>query len=93
MTGADGRYSIRGVAPGTVDLQVSRIGYEAKHATVTVTAGATATADVALTQAPFSLAAIVTTVTGVQSKAEISNTVASIDVASQIRGSADLDGR
>ena len=84
QTSPDGRYTIRGVAPGTVDLQVSHIGYEAKHVSVTVTAGGTATADVVLTQAPFSLAAVVTTVTGVQSKAEISNTVASIDVASQI---------
>jgi len=84
QSGADGKYTIRGVAPGAVDLAVTHIGYEAKHLSVTVTAGATSTADVALTQAPFSLAAVVTTVTGAQSKAEISNTVASIDVASQI---------
>jgi TonB-linked SusC/RagA family outer membrane protein len=84
QTGADGRYTIRGVTPGTVDLQVSRIGYQAKHVSVRVTAGASVTADVVLTQAPFSLAAVVTTVTGVQSKAEISNTVSTIDVASKI---------
>ena len=84
QTAADGRYTIRGVTPGAVDLQVSRIGYEAKHVSVRVTAGATATVDVVLTQAPFSLAAVVTTVTGVQSKAEISNTVSTIDVASKI---------
>jgi TonB-linked SusC/RagA family outer membrane protein len=84
QTTADGRYTIRGVTPGTVDVQVSRIGYTAKRVNVSVTAGATATLDVALTQAPFSLAAVVTTVTGVQSKAEISNTVATIDVAQKI---------
>jgi TonB-linked SusC/RagA family outer membrane protein len=84
QTGSDGRYTIRGVKPGPVDLQVTHIGYAAKHVSVTVAAGATATADVALAQAPFSLAAVVTTVTGVQSKAEISNTVASIDVSSKI---------
>ena len=84
QTGSDGRYTIRGVKPGPVDLQVTHIGYAAKHVAVTVAAGATATADVALAQAPFSLAAVVTTVTGVQSKAEISNTVSSIDVSSKI---------
>jgi TonB-linked SusC/RagA family outer membrane protein len=84
QSGADGRFTIRGITPGTVDIQVSRIGYEAKRLSVRITAGATATLDVTLTQAPFSLAAVVTTVTGVQSKAEISNTVATIDVATKL---------
>jgi TonB-linked SusC/RagA family outer membrane protein len=84
QSGSDGRFTIRGIRPGTVDLQVTRIGYSAKHVSVTVGAGATVTSDFALTQAPFSLAAVVTTVTGVQSKAEISNTVASIDVTTKI---------
>jgi TonB-linked SusC/RagA family outer membrane protein len=84
QTGPDGRYTIRGVRPGAVDLQVTRIGYAAVRSSVTVAAGATATFDVALAPAPFSLAAVVTTVTGVQSKAEISNTVSSIEVTSKI---------
>jgi len=84
QTGPDGRYTIRGAKAGVVDLQVTHIGYQAKHVNVTVTAGASVTSDVELTQAPFSLAAVVTTVTGVQSKVEISNTVSSIDVASKI---------
>jgi TonB-linked SusC/RagA family outer membrane protein len=84
QSGADGRYTIRGVKPGTVEIQVSRIGYEAKRVSVNVAAGGTATLDVALAKAAFSLAAVVTTVTGVQSKAEISNTISTIDVASKI---------
>ena len=84
QTADDGRYTIRGVAAGTVELQVNRIGYEVKKVSVTVSAGGTATADVSLSQAAFSLSEVVTTVTGTQSKAEISNTVASIDVASKI---------
>jgi TonB-linked SusC/RagA family outer membrane protein len=83
QTGDDGRYTIRGVTPGTVEIQVNRIGYEAKKATVTVTAGGTATADVKLGQAAFSLSEVVVTVTGAQKKAEISNTVASVDIASK----------
>jgi TonB-linked SusC/RagA family outer membrane protein len=84
QTGTDGRYTIHGVTPGTVDLQVNRIGYQAKHASVTVAAGQTATADVSLSQAAFSLATVVTTVTGAQSKASLSNTVATIDVGDKI---------
>jgi TonB-linked SusC/RagA family outer membrane protein len=84
QTGDDGRFIVRGVRPGTVDLQVNRIGYEVKHASATVVAGETAVVNVTLAQAAFSLAEVVTTVTGTQSKAEISNTVATIDVASKI---------
>jgi len=84
QTAEDGRFTIRGVAVGTVDLQVNRIGYEVKRVSATVTAGGTATVNVTLAQAAFSLAEVVTTVTGTQSKAEISNTVATIDVASKI---------
>ncbi|HEY9228641.1 MAG TPA: SusC/RagA family TonB-linked outer membrane protein [Gemmatimonadaceae bacterium] len=83
QTGDDGRYTIRGVSPGSVSLQANRIGYEAKKATVTVEAGQTATADLTLTQAAFSLSEVVVTVTGAQKKAEISNTVASVDIAAK----------
>jgi TonB-linked SusC/RagA family outer membrane protein len=83
QTGDDGRYTIRGVRPGAVDLQVNRIGYEVKHVRLTVTAGQTATQDVTLAQAAFSLAEVVTTVTGTQSKAEVANTVATIDASAK----------
>jgi TonB-linked SusC/RagA family outer membrane protein len=83
QTADDGRYTIRGVPAGAVQLQVNRIGYEAKKVAVTVTAGGTATADVTLSQAAFSLQEVVTTVTGAQRKAEIANTVASVDVAAK----------
>jgi TonB-linked SusC/RagA family outer membrane protein len=83
QSGDDGRYSIRLVQPGTVTVQVNRIGFEAKRVTVNVTAGETATADVALAQAAFSLSEVVVTVTGAQKKAEISNTVASVDIAAK----------
>jgi TonB-linked SusC/RagA family outer membrane protein len=84
QTDAAGAYTIRGVTAGVHDLQVNRIGYQAKHVSITVVTGQTATADVQLTPAAFSLATVVTTVTGAQSKAAISNTVATIDVASSI---------
>ncbi len=83
QTGDDGKFTIRGVPAGAVELQVNRIGYEAKKVPVTVTAGGTATVNVTLSQAAFSLSEVVVTVTGAQKKAEISNTVASVDVGSK----------
>jgi TonB-linked SusC/RagA family outer membrane protein len=84
QTAANGEYTIRGVTAGTIDLQFNRIGYEAKHVSVVVAAGQTVHQNVGMSQAAFSLATVVTTVTGAQSKASISNTVATIDVATNI---------
>ncbi|MEP6492119.1 MAG: SusC/RagA family TonB-linked outer membrane protein [bacterium] len=83
QTADDGKYTVRGVPAGSVSLQVNRIGYDAKKASVTVTAGQNATADVTLAQVAFSLSEVVVTVTGAQRKAEMSNTVASVDVAAK----------
>jgi len=82
-TTGDGRYTIRGVRPGATEIIVTRIGYEPKRSTVTVTAGGTVTADVSLSQSAFSLSEVVVTVTGAQRKAEIANTVASVDIGTK----------
>jgi TonB-linked SusC/RagA family outer membrane protein len=84
QTTTDGSYTIRGVTPGTHDVQLNRIGYQAKHVSVTVAAGQTVTSNVQLTQAAFSLATVVTTVTGAQSKAEMTNSVATVDVSAKV---------
>ena len=55
QTTEDGRYTIRGVRPGTTEIVVTRIGYEPKRQPVTVTGGGSVTADVTLSQAAFSL--------------------------------------
>ena len=83
QTAEDGRYTIRGVRPGATEIVVTRIGYEPKRQAVTVTGGGSVTADITLSQAAFSLSEVVVTVTGAQKKAEIANTVASVDVASK----------
>ena len=54
----DGRYTIRGVRPGATEIVVTRIGYEPKRTSVTVTAGGTVTADVAMSQSAFSLSEV-----------------------------------
>src|SRR5882762_9623999 len=47
-----GHFDLRGIAPGTYTLQVRMIGFLPSSTTVSVTAGATATVDVTLAQAP-----------------------------------------
>ena len=83
QTGDDGRYTIRGVTPGVVTITFNRIGYEAKKASLNVAPGQTSTQDATLPQAAFSLSEVVVTVTGAQKKAEIANTVASVDIATK----------
>ncbi len=84
QTDDQGRYTVRAVASGAQSIQVNRIGYTAQTVAVTVTAGGTATANVSLTQAAFSLAAVVTTVTGQQRKVELANTTSQISVAEKV---------
>jgi TonB-linked SusC/RagA family outer membrane protein len=82
-TGADGKYSISGVQPGTVEVSVRRIGYASTARQVQVAAGQTATADFALASAAVSLSEIVVTATGEQRKREIGNAVSTIDASKQ----------
>jgi len=83
LTADNGRYTLRVTTTGSVTLDVNRIGYEAQKLTVTV--GATpVVADVQIKQAAFSLAAVVTTVTGQQRKVELANATAQINVAEKI---------
>jgi TonB-linked SusC/RagA family outer membrane protein len=79
----DGRFIIRGVRPGATEIIVTRIGYEPRRTNITVNANDTTTVNVTLAQAAFSLAEVVVTVTGAQKKAEIANTVASVDIAAK----------
>jgi TonB-linked SusC/RagA family outer membrane protein len=84
LTAENGRYSLRVPTSGAVVLEVSRIGYEAKRVTVTISGNAPITQDVALAQAAFSLSAVVTTVTGQQRKVELANATTQIAVAEKV---------
>ncbi|MGQ0767232.1 MAG: SusC/RagA family TonB-linked outer membrane protein [Gemmatimonadota bacterium] len=84
QTSEDGRYTIRVLTPGAHDVTVARLGYEARRLPVTVAAGGPTTLDIQLTQATFSLAEVVTTVTGQQRKVELGNAVATINVAEKL---------
>ena len=84
-TGQDGRYTMRGVRAGTIEVQALRVGYQPLKKTVTVTTGATANVDFELTTAVVKLAEVVTTATGQQRKLELGNAVATLgDVSARV---------
>ncbi|MCC6242780.1 MAG: SusC/RagA family TonB-linked outer membrane protein [Gemmatimonadaceae bacterium] len=84
LTADNGRFTLRSVANGTVTLDVNRIGYDPKKVTVTVSGTTPAVANVSITQSAFSLAAVVTTVSGAQRKVELANSTTQIPVAEKI---------
>lgn len=84
LTNADGRYTLRGVPAGTVDVRINRVGYQEQKKPVTVTAGAAATLDFFMLQSIAQLQEIVTTATGEQRKVEIGNAVSTIDAAKRV---------
>jgi TonB-linked SusC/RagA family outer membrane protein len=99
FTDAKGDYSLDQVPAGPVELRVRVIGYAPGVRQVTVQAGQTATADVALALSVVGLEAVVVTATGDQTIREQGNAVATIDAAkvmseSPVTNAADqLTGR
>src|SRR3989441_4546002 len=87
-TNADGRYRLGNVPPGQVTVRATLLGYAAGHQTVTLGAGETAEADFPLQLAAFSLDEVVVTATGDQTKKEVGNSVARIDVTKQVEQGA-----
>ncbi|MGH7569121.1 MAG: SusC/RagA family TonB-linked outer membrane protein [Gemmatimonadales bacterium] len=84
-TDADGRYTIRNIPPGEVAVRAAMIGYASGTRSLTVAAGETATADVALTLSAYTLDAVVTTATGDQRKREVGNVISTIDAATLVQ--------
>jgi TonB-linked SusC/RagA family outer membrane protein len=85
MTGADGRYELRNVQAGPVQVQVLRIGHASQKRSVTVTAGQTTTADFKLEPAVLNLQEVVVTATGQQRRVELGNSVATLgDVTTKV---------
>lgn len=87
LTNAEGRYLFPGVAPGTVELRASLVGYEAQSQTVTVHAGETAVADFTLAVSAITIDELIVTATGSElRKREIGNSVATITPAAMEPG-------
>ena len=81
-TGDDGRFRIAGVRPGTYQVRVLRLGYQASAQPVTVTSGGTNELQFGLSQAAVSLEQVITTATGeTERKREIGSAVATLTPA------------
>ena len=78
QTNADGRYTLSRAPGGSITVRASAVGYATASRTLTVGAGETASADLTLALAPYSLDAVVVTSTGEQAKKEVGNSIASI---------------
>ena len=87
ITNAEGRFTLRNVPPGNVEVRVLRVGYVEQKRPITVTAGQTATLDFGLDRTLVVLQEVVTTATGEQRRSELGNTVATIDVAKKVQES------
>src|SRR6185437_5474755 len=84
-TNSDGKYTLRGVPSGTVEVRVIRVGYTEQKKAVTVTAGGATTLDFAMEPAIVKLQEIVTTATGEQRRVELGNSVTTLgDVTTKV---------
>src|SRR6185312_4421056 len=87
-TGADGRYTLRNVPNGNIEVRVIRVGYEEQKKPITVAAGQSASLDFAMVQAVVQLQEIVTTATGEQRRVEIGNAITTLgDVGAKVETS------
>ena len=78
VTGDDGRFTIPGVLPGTVQLRAARIGYAPQVRAVTVIAGQVTNVVFALSAVPQSLEAVVAVGYTNQARRDISGAVSSV---------------
>lgn len=95
QTSIEGQYTLRGVAPGSVEVRVLRIGFAESRQRVTVVAGQTATLDFSITAVAMTLNPVVTTATGQQRRVEVGNAIAQVDASALVEeravaGMADL---
>ena len=81
QTNEEGRYTIRGVSPGTVEVRVLRVGFGQQRQPVTVAAGQVATLDIQMQAVATTLNPVVTTATGQQRRVEVGNAIARVDAA------------
>jgi len=88
-TNSEGRYVLRGVPTGSVEVRVLRVGYQEQKKAVSVSPGASVTLDFLMTQAIVRLQEIVTTATGEQRRVEIGNAVSTLgDVNQRVENTA-----
>jgi TonB-linked SusC/RagA family outer membrane protein len=92
LTGANGRFLIQNVAPGTYQLQVIRIGYETQTQEVTVQAGQVSVANYVLTDQALGLDEIVVTGTaGAARRREVGNSIVQINAGTVASPPTNMD--
>ena len=92
LSGANGRFLIANVAPGTHQLRAERIGYAAQSREVTVTAGELANVEFQLGEDAIGLDEIVVTGTaGAARRREVGNTIAQINAADIVAPPPNVD--
>ncbi|HEX3867790.1 MAG TPA: SusC/RagA family TonB-linked outer membrane protein, partial [Gemmatimonadaceae bacterium] len=79
-TSAEGRYTIRGVPAGTIEVRALRVGYQEQKKSVQAVADQIVSLDFAMTQAVLQLADVVSTATGEQRRVELGNAIANVAV-------------
>lgn len=79
LTDANGRYELTGVPAGTHQVRASLIGYAAADQSVTVAAGATATADLVLQPQAVMLEELVAVGYGTQRREAVTGSVATVN--------------
>ena len=82
-TNGEGRFTLRDVPVGEIDIRVIRVGYEQQKKAIAVSAGQDATLDFALAQAVVRLPDVVTTATGEQRRVELGNSVSTLGDVTQ----------
>ncbi len=81
VTTGDGRFTITAVPAGAHTVRARRIGYAQRTTSVTVSAGSSASVDIALAQQAAALSEIVVTGYGTQRREAISGSVQTIDAS------------
>ena len=82
----DGTFRVTGVRAGTQRVRATRIGYGSQFQEVSVTAGGTATVNLALVPAAAILEPVVVTGYGTQRREAITGSVSTVDAAAANRG-------
>lgn len=85
MTNADGQYTVRGVAPGVIDVRVFRLGFLEQKKSVTITAGGSSTLNFTMEASSVKLDEFVVTATGEQRRAETGNSLSTISATERVK--------
>jgi TonB-linked SusC/RagA family outer membrane protein len=80
ITNGEGRYTLRNVPAGAIEVRVLRVGFQEQKKSVTTVADQTATLDFTMSQAVLQLADVVTTATGEQRRVELGNAISNVTV-------------